>query len=43
MKYAEALGHFAILTKMIEEEISIRGARRELDEKLIYVGFLIIM
>ena len=36
-KYAEVFGHFATLAKIIGEEISVRGASRDLDEKLIYV------
>jgi tripeptidyl-peptidase-2 len=35
MKYAEAMGHFATLAKMIEEEMSVGRASRDLDEKLI--------
>ncbi|CAI8008094.1 Tripeptidyl-peptidase 2 [Geodia barretti] len=35
MKYAEAMGHFATLAKMIEEEMSVNRASRDLDEKLI--------
>lgn len=38
MKYAEASGHFASLVKMIEEEISVKGTNKELDEKLIHVS-----
>ena len=38
IKYAEASGHFAIVFKMIEHEISIKGASRYLDEKLIMVS-----
>ena len=37
MKYAEAMGHFATLAKMIEEEMSVGRASRDLDEKLIQV------
>ena len=38
MRYAEVSGHFATLVKLIEEEISIKGASKELDEKLIWVS-----
>ena len=37
MKYAEAMGHFATLARMIEEEMSVNRASRDLDEKLIQV------
>ena len=37
LKFAEARGHFAIVLKLVEEEINLKGASRPLDEKLITV------
>ena len=37
-KYAEASGYFATTIKLIEEEISEKGACREFDEKVIQVS-----
>ena len=37
MKYAEVRDNFATLIKLIEEEVGIKGASKELDKKLVLV------
>lgn len=41
--YAEACGHFATAVKLIEQEISEKGANRALDEKLIHVSVSVVV
>ena len=37
MKYAETRGHFATAAKLVEEEMSEKGASKALEEQLIKV------
>ena len=37
MKYAEACGHFATAAKLVEEDMSEKGASKALEEQLIKV------
>lgn len=37
MKYAETCGHFATAAKLVEEEMSEKGASKALEEQLIKV------
>lgn len=37
MKYAEACGHYATAAKLVEEEMSEKGASKALEQQLIKV------